>query len=179
MKKFVLLFACFSTILSHSQKVNEIKVDAFDLIVTKSLEVSYEKILNEDNSIGLSVFVPISEAQEVTDYSRLRFSSTLFYRVFFSEKHAKGFFVEGFGMFNSKDNETQTYNHSIDRFEYENTKDFALGISIGGKWVTKRGFTAEMSIGVGRNLFANENNDFRSDEENLVTRGGISIGKRF
>ena len=50
--------------------------------------------------------------------------------------------------------------------------DFAVGISAGAKFVTKRGFVAEIYLGIGRDLFGN------SDIE-VVGRGGIAIGYRF
>ena len=52
--------------------------------------------------------------------------------------------------------------------------DFSLGISVGGKWVTKNGFTAEVFGGVGRNLFNNEN-----DLIPVAGRIGVSLGYRF
>ena len=60
---------------------------------------------------------------------------------------------------------------------YQNTTedkytDFAVGISVGGKWVTKRGFVAEVYAGIGRDLLN------QSDIE-VVGRGGVSIGYRF
>ena len=50
--------------------------------------------------------------------------------------------------------------------------DFAVGISVGAKFVSKRGFIAEIYAGIGRDLLG------ESDIE-VVGRGGISIGKRF
>jgi len=48
----------------------------------------------------------------------------------------------------------------------------AAGISVGGKFVTKRGFVTEIYLGIGRDLLGN------SDIE-VVGRGGVSIGYRF
>ena len=55
---------------------------------------------------------------------------------------------------------------------------FALGISVGGKFVTKGGFTTEINLGVGRNLIKNENED-NFFEFDIVGRFGISLGYRF
>lgn len=52
--------------------------------------------------------------------------------------------------------------------------DFALGFALGGKWVTKNGFSFEIIYGVGRNLFNNENTDY-----DVVFKGGINLGYRF
>jgi hypothetical protein len=56
--------------------------------------------------------------------------------------------------------------------------DFALGVSVGGKFVIKSGFTAEIYLGVGRNLINDESENFYI-ENNVITRGGISLGYRF
>ena len=57
-------------------------------------------------------------------------------------------------------------------YEIRDYTDFALGISVGGKFVTKRGFIAEIYLGIGRDLLGN------TDVE-VVGRGGISLGYRF
>lgn len=89
------------------------------------------------------------------------------------KKYAAGFFVEGFGMLNSTNlypifyESSETYGDKI--------TDFALGLGIGGKWVTKSGFVAELNLGVGRNLF--KANEFEDNE--IVAKAGISLGYRF
>ena len=56
-------------------------------------------------------------------------------------------------MLNSIDYER--FNSSLSSFEDENVTDFALGIGLGGKWITKSGFIGELNLGIGRNLFEN------------------------
>ena len=55
---------------------------------------------------------------------------------------------------------------------YEDQIDFALGLALGGKFITKKGFVGELYLGAGGNLF-NEN------AIDAVPRFGISLGKRF
>ena len=101
------------------------------------------------------------------------FSITPYYRHFFSKKYAQGFFVEAFGMLHT--GEDQRYYSNSDPYDsYPEDKytDFAVGISIGAKFVSKRGFIAEIYAGIGRDLLNNSDID-------IVGRGGISIGKRF
>ena len=94
---------------------------------------------------------------------------------------ARGFFVEAFGMLNTQ--KDSYYNgNSIEndwlfdgRSEVQVT-DFALGISAGGKFITRKNFVAEVYLGIGRNLF---NSDTNLINTNIVTRGGISLGYRF
>jgi hypothetical protein len=52
----------------------------------------------------------------------------------------------------------------------ENITDFALGIGVGGKWVTNSGFIGELNLGVGRNLF---------NADDVVAKVEVTIGCRF
>ena len=107
-----------------------------------------------------------------------KFSLTPFYRRYFSSKFARGFFVEGFGMLHSYEN--NNYDYYIDGYgNYNNDRngdtktEFAVGISVGGKFVSKKGFTTEIYLGLGRNL-GGDNSSLE-----VVGRGGISLGYRF
>jgi hypothetical protein len=158
-----------------SNKRNELKIDAFSLIAFSSLDINYEYLLNKDTSLGIDVFYNFGDPNSDSDlYFARKFSLTPYYRWFFSEERfARGFFVEGFGMLNTFEDDIY-YSYSSIRTEKETS--FALGVSVGGKFVTKSGFTAEVSLGVGRNLFNTNNINI---DNSLVTRGGISIGYRF
>jgi len=122
--------------------------------------------------VGVSLFLPFDE--EIND--DIDYYISPYYRVYFSKKYASGFFVEGFGMLNSRSYNTHFFNDQFDiiRTEKEKITDFALGIGVGGKWVTTRGMFAELNFGVGRNLF-NTNNDINE----FIGKIGVSIGFRF
>ncbi|WP_299012589.1 DUF3575 domain-containing protein [uncultured Polaribacter sp.] len=187
MKRIVLLLimSCigFNTLAQEKEAVkypqdinknHEIKLNAFSLIVFSTIDVSYEKLLNKDSSYGISLFYNFATPDSDLYFPK-KFSLTPYYRWFFTEtRYARGFFVEGFGMLN-------TYEETLYYFDSTNDETisetgFALGISVGGKFIIKSGFTAEVYLGIGRNLF-NSDNDFL--ENNIVTRGGISLGYRF
>ena len=77
------------------------------------------------------------------------------------------------------------YGSDYIRTEEENFFDIAPGASIGQKWINKKGWTFEISAGVGRFLL---NKDEYSEElgravesrrPEALLRGGFSIGKRF
>jgi len=53
-------------------------------------EIGYEYILNEESSVGADILFSIEK-----DYD-FKFALTPYYRFFFGEKRAAGFFVEGF-----------------------------------------------------------------------------------
>lgn len=61
-------------------------------------------------------------------------------------------------------------------YEPKTLTDFALGIGLGGKWVTKKGLLLEINAGVGRNLF---NNKYDDRDYELIGRAGITVGYRF
>lgn len=181
MKKISLILLLASSILSFSQqndqnlidssKQNELKINGLYLVIG-SFELTYERALNEESALGISAFLPFDE--DIKD--DINYYISPYYRFYFGKKYASGFFVEGFGMLNSVKEEEEVVLSPPDLvgFDEVNTTDFALGIGLGGKWVTNRGFLAELNFGVGRNLF----NSSDSDNE-FVGKVGISVGFRF
>ena len=177
MKKMALLVLLFVTTISIAQekekkypqdlnKKHELKLNAFNLIALSSVDVSYEYLINKDSSFGVGVFYNFNDADDIL----LReFSLTPYYRWFFSERFAsRGFFVEMFGMLNANGDENSNFTRK--------ETNFAIGISVGGKFVTTKNFVAEVYLGVGRNLINGKENILDS---NIVGRGGISLGYRF
>jgi hypothetical protein len=158
------------SIASLYEKQNEVKLNGIMLLVG-AFEVSYERNLNKESSVGISFFAPYDTENLDSD---LNYYISPYYRVFFGKKYAAGFFIEGFGMLNSIDREI-TFNINGDFITNEETvTDFALGFGLGGKWVTKSGFVFELSGGIGRNLFKND-----YDESSLVGKFGFNLGYRF
>ena len=68
------------------------------------------------------------------------FSITPNYRVYFSNKYARGFFIEGFGMLHRYKDLYYDYDESTYNNIEKNITEFSLGVSVGGKWVTKKWF---------------------------------------
>lgn len=175
-----LLFICIiflGTVISNAQDDgiqprNEIKTNVSNLIAFSFVDVAYERLLNEESSFGIAVLVNVNQSSDSDFLDAYReFSITPYYRQYFSRKFARGFFVEGFGMYNTGDD--SIFYDDIQQGEDRNYTDFALGVSIGGKFVTRRGFMVEVYGGLGRNLL---NADFSPE---LVGRGGVSLGYRF
>lgn len=175
MKKLFVLISLTSSLLGFSQekettdfKRNELKGNAI-FLVAGALEVTYEKLLNEESGVGVSLFLAI------TDDFDTNFALTPYYRFYFGKKPAAGFFVEGFGTLNSYDDSIYTgQNSSYNYYKDISRTDFALGFGLGSKWITTSGFLFEINAGVGRNLF----NSSDTDHE-IVGRGGIILGYRF
>ena len=121
----------------------------------------------------------------------------IYYNFYFFNKRdfgGSGFFAELFSKFSFGKHDVEYYNYNpdanspgIDYWETveENYFDIALGAAIGNKWVNKKGWTFEISLGAGRFLLnPSEDNSTIGREVNsfkpeAVIRGGLSIGKRF
>lgn len=180
MKNLLLLLCLTSFITGYSQNEtqndfpkNEIKGNALFLVLG-SLDFAYERILNEESGIGVSVNIPFDK--EMWD---LNYSFTGYYRYYFGRQPAKGFFGEAFGMLNNVDDYVYNYSSASSFDSYSGSKtltDFALGIGVGGKWITRKGVLFEINGGVGRNLF---NNQYDDRDYQLIGRFGISVGYRF
>jgi hypothetical protein len=151
-------------------KKHEVKLNGL-MLLAGAFEGFYEYNLNEESSAGFSAFIAFSD--DLNDYAYI----SPYYRIFFGKKYAAGFFFEGFGMLNTYETETDFFGEfgQYTVTETEKNIDFALGLGLGGKWVTSRNFVFEINAGVGRNLFnANAENDtqFRG-------KLGFNIGYRF
>ncbi|MFT5254496.1 MAG: hypothetical protein ACI87N_003568 [Flavobacteriales bacterium] len=175
MKKLILLL-CFSSFLSgYSQqkevpdfKKNELKGNALFLVLG-AVELTYERILNEDTGLGVSIFFVNQDDFESN------FMLTPYYRAYFGNKPAAGFFVEGFSMFNTGvASKTYYYdsNSNISRVDKNRYSDLALGFGLGSKWIHKKGYVFEINAGIGRNLLSRNSPD-------VVGRAGITLGYRF
>ena len=178
MKKSLLVFCSFLFVItSYSQDTNdeqdknELRLNVLTFIAFSGLEGDYEYLLSEESSVGVNLLIGIGNPDDL--YEVRNFSITPYYRQFFSRKYARGFFVEGFGMVLSR--EVEDYNFNFDDFEVRSETNFALGISVGGKFLTKNGFVAEVFAGIGRTLSSDDDFYFN----NVIGRGGISLGYRF
>lgn len=144
---------------------SELKVNGLFLILG-AFEATYERTINEESAFGISLFLPFDN--DVSD--DIKYYISPYYRFYFGKKYAAGFFVEGFGMLNSTNRDINLFGNTDENFK----TDFALGFAIGGKWITKKGFSVELFSGVGRNFFNNDDSDFE-----IIGKGGINLGYRF
>ena len=98
-KKLVLFaFLLFSLVTFAQQddvpvKKHELKANAFNLIVFKAADVSYEYLINEESSIGVSILFNLQDRSNNRDfedgpYYQEKFAFTPFYRRYFSSKYA-------------------------------------------------------------------------------------------
>ncbi|WP_405575151.1 DUF3575 domain-containing protein [Winogradskyella sp. Asnod2-B02-A] len=191
MKKALLALLLFTSFASFAQEANqdekvkhsEIKINAFNLIVFKSVDLSYEYLIDSESSVGASILFNLqnNEDRDFEDgpvYNE-KFAFTPYYRRYFSSKYAWGFFLEAFGMYNVQEDSTEYYNYDSNEYYYrdsgETSSNIAFGMAVGGKFVSKKGFLFELYGGVGRNI-STSNNDIGTE---FVPRLGTSLGWRF
>lgn len=145
---------------------NELKINAAYLL-GGFVEITYERILSEDSAIGLAVDFALDKN---IDY---RFGIIPHYRLYFGKKRAAGFFAEGNAAFYSACAFCSTSDFSPTTYDSSTEFGAGLGLALGGKFITTKGWTAELFLGIGRNFV---NNDLLDD---VYPRAGLSIGKRF
>ena len=146
---------------------NELKLNALYLLLGFP-ELSYERVLDEESAIGISV------AFSTEDVFDIDFMAIPYYRVYFGDKPAAGFFVEGNAALYAVDNYEVTY---YDGYSYEEEKTnevgAGLGLAVGTKFMTKSGWVFEVFGGAGRNFLTPE------EIGAVYPRLGLTVGKRF
>ena len=164
MKKLITIFAVFCSTLAFSQSENnEFKVNILYTAIGMP-ELSYERLISDNSSLGASVAFSLDKKEDMD----LRFSFTPYYRMFFGQKKAAGFFIEANSII-VKYVDTIYYNESTNT--YETKTGFGLGAAAGAKFLTKNNLIGEVYGGVGR--------VFGDNSLGAYPRFGITLGKRF
>lgn len=163
---------------------NEVGLNVLNVLLFGALDLSYERLMSDHSSLSFEMFSKVFNKNEGEDVDLSKvyakdFSLTTKFKYFFDEeKTAWGFYAEGFGMFSNGMNErevTRTNPTTGAKEEVEvdlEFTDFALGVGVGGKFVSKQGFLVDVSFGLGRNLF-------HRDSPDIVILPSISAGYRF
>ena len=173
---------------------NELKLDLIDILSVPAFDITYERIKDPYSSFGASLYLNAGDNDSASRNWTDKLSLTPFYRFYFFNKKdygGAGFFAEIFTKFSFGKHDVEYYNLRVDygtdyiRTEEENFFDIAPGASIGQKWINKKGWTFEISAGVGRFLLNKDKNDSSTGQEvssvrpEALLRGGFSIGRRF
>jgi len=155
---------------SELEKVgkNEINVNGL-YIVFKAIEINYERFLDEDISIGLAGSYWFGESVN-WDYNALAYGR--FYP--FTDRPNYGLFLElNAGIYNSvEDVVIQSEPPGFTTISEEESLGFGLGIAIGAKFYSYKGYTFNFYGGVNRNFIEDQ-------DPQVIPRVGINIGKRF
>ena len=164
MKKLITILAVFCSTLAFSQSENnEFKVNILYTAIGMP-ELSYERLISDNSSLGASVAFSLDKKEDMD----LRLSFTPYYRMFFGQKKAAGFFIEANSII-VKYVDTIYYNESTNT--YETKTGFGLGAAAGAKFLTKNNLIGEVYGGVGR--------VFGDNSLGAYPRFGITLGKRF
>ena len=158
------------------------------------MQITYEKINDPYSSFGADIFLNFNDTNASRSWSD-KLALTPFYRFYFFDKRdfgGSGFFTEVFSKFSFGESDVEYYyglnNPNIEPYTEIKEEDFfdvALGAAIGQKWVNKKGWTFELSLGFGRYLFIEDPEqllggpEITSFRSRGTGRGGFSIGKRF
>jgi hypothetical protein len=198
---FLIIFASFFTNVIHAQEFdsevvqeeeitqrnstqNEVSLNILNVLVFGALDLSYERLMSDHSSLGFEMFSKVFNKNEGEDVDLSKvyakdFSLTTKFKYFLNEeKTAWGFYAEGFGMFSNGMNGREVTRKDPVTGDSEKVEvdleftDFALGIGVGGKFVTKQGFLIDVSFGLGRNLF-------HKDSPDIVILPTVSTGYRF
>jgi Protein of unknown function (DUF3575) len=169
---FILLNVLTITMNSQETKAklpsNELRFNML-YAVSGLPEIAYEKIINDESSVGITLAV------SVDSYIDLRYIILPNYRHYFSNKRAAGFFIEANSAFYMARATKYGYLDDGSYFGVAigNKAGFGLGMAIGSKFISKRNWTANFTLGFGRDLI---NANFINES---YPRLEISVGKRF
>jgi hypothetical protein len=192
MKK-LLFIALLSMQFIHAQKEadstailnrkNEVRVDLLSLATDGRLNLTYERFLNKDFSLGIT-FGMADNDQVNEDFDKgyrntvPKYDITPFVRYNLSKGQRSFYFAEVFASANGGDfKETVRRTDEVGNAYYVNEKsdytDFAIGAGLGYKLYFSQKFAVELMVGFGTNLFNKEKSP------DTVSRVGVSFGYRF
>lgn len=187
MKKVLILFLALSvTGITFGQekelifKKNELSLNLPTTIFASFPEITYERILAEDFSIGASAGFSL-KGKDNDNFANTKFLFSPYARWYFGgstesmQKYAAGFFIEANCALVSAEKNV-VFSTAIGspvgskaRKEADTYVGFGLGVAVGWKYVTKNDWVGQIYMGLGK-IFS---------ESEAYPRVGITIGKRF
>lgn len=170
---------------------NEIRLNMLEMLARSTVNVSYERFLSPQTSIGATTMIALNDEY----YEHFEFAPS--FRIYFNDdllELRKSVFIELFtALVVAEDSyyydyvpcdylaqsivgSTDTQGLSIGPCGYANYSrepeaEFAIGMMLGKKWVNQSNFTFELGVGFGRYLTQNDNDAY--------PRLNLSVGKRF
>ena len=138
-------------------------------LILGNFDVTYEYLLSEESGVGVNLMVPFDDYVEWN----INYNLTGYYRFYFGDNYADGFFGEIFANLNDVRDTLPNQNDGEVR---DDVTDLALGLSGGYKLVSSGGVVLEVFLGGGRNLF----NEFNSERNfDFVLRAGLNLNTDF
>ncbi|MDR1743445.1 MAG: hypothetical protein LBR48_06440 [Dysgonamonadaceae bacterium] len=160
------IFAQEEVLNLSNNKLNEFKFNLLMPVVFLYPEISYERILDSEISIGASLGFAADDDyfQNIafTPYLRWHFGDA-------KKKEASGFFIEANGSLFSQKQDSWDYESE---YAADTKSQFGagLGVGLGWKYVSRNNWVGETLWGIGRDFI---------NKDGAYLRMGISIGKRF
>ena len=192
MKIIIIALVLFSSVLSFSQestevqiRQNELSTNLLDLVAAGSLNITYERLLKNNQSLIASATLFDTFAYYDVGYieKNSAFSLKVAYAIYFSKsKDHAGFFFYPFlkaraGEIEVEDYTIYDYNTDSSYTEYSkyDINGVAVGFGLGHKWV----FNDKISLSLNGELAITLGNvdDYHIDE--LEARFGVNFGFRF
>ncbi|MDN3689174.1 DUF3575 domain-containing protein [Cyclobacterium jeungdonense] len=155
---------------------NEVKLNIANTIIIGSLELGYERFLDQNQSLGLEVlfmdrFAYVSDSGDGQDFKAT--SLILAYNYYFvTESNPSGFYVHPFLKYR---NGTFTEVDENSTVQETNLNSFMVGFGAGYKWVHNEKFILGPYVNIARGF--NEEVSDRFDPVEL--NAGFSVGFRF
>ncbi|WGK64994.1 hypothetical protein [Croceiramulus getboli] len=180
MKQFVVALALVISGLLSAQEDNpspflenqprhELRLDAIELIAVSALELSYEYVISQYSGAGASLTISLDS----DSVSEENWKFTPFYRQYFFNNQdygARGFFAEA--NLQVAFLEDPPCEECVELGERADFTTMGAGLALGQKWLSRNGFSLELSAGIGRYFINNQDRDF-------YFRGGVLVGYRF
>jgi len=150
---------------------NELRINLLMSIIGLP-ELTYERYIADNMGVGLSVAVSLDKMENMSTRSII----SPYYRLYFGNKKASGFFIEGnMALVRQKELDYNYYYDNGVTYQSELytrlTTNFGFGGAIGVKLLARNGFVGEVYLGGGR-LFG-------ESIAEAYPRIGVSLGKRF
>ncbi|PWA04371.1 DUF3575 domain-containing protein [Flavobacterium psychrotolerans] len=191
MKKFLFILLLFVQCMNAqdtmksglSKRHNEFRVNILTLIATSKLNLTYERFLSKNYSLGLSGnysnskkvnddfdqgFRNTFQKYEITPFARYNFTTSI-NRYYFAEV----FVSANGGNFRETVRLVDENNYGYYAIQKTTYTDLAIGASAGYKMYFKEKFGIEIIVGIGRNLIN------RAKSSDFPPRVGLSFGYRF
>jgi hypothetical protein len=193
MKKIILLMMVFPSLVfaqidstKSKAKRNEIAINAFELVIGGVLPISYERFIDNNQSIVVKTFFFDKHYNDFNSISNNLISLQTQYNFYFSEKKQNaGFFFAPFLKFTGGKYTSNSYDYYYDSNgnyiggsdrKTLNASALIAGFGIGYKILLKKKLSFSINTDIGRVL--NENNYYRNYGP-IEARVGVNMGIRF
>ena len=157
---------------SNDSYQNELRINLMMAILGLP-ELNYERYISDNMGVGLAVAFSVEKSSSMS----IRSMFTPFYRLYFGNKKASGFFIEGNMAVVGQNQINSNYVYDQNGITYQtivttrSTTNFGFGAAVGAKFLARNGFVGEVFLGGGR-LFGESISE-------AYPRVGVCLGKRF